>query len=272
MSKRKETPAKAIVAVEAPADPEETIERQEERKRLATMPEPGPRTKVRIAEATARYAARRKRLAVAKVKGEGESLHIGPPHQDSPGWSRHVEDAFGTNSEDFSAMSMAQLASIVGESPEKLDVRQLNAMLAAVDGMQPANEAEAMLATQMAGTHRVAMDLMARVAKAPTREAMQDYGTLATKLLRTYTTQIEAFAKIRRGGSQKMRVEHVHVYPGGQAAFVGSVTQGEGRGNLENSGQPYGPNGKALEYAPGSQVWCENQIGETLSVSGEEGT
>jgi hypothetical protein len=271
MSKRKGTPAKAVVAVEAPADPEETKEQQEERQRLATLPEPGPRTKARIAEADERFNGRKQRFAIAKVKGEGEVLQIGAPHNDSSGWSRHMEDTFGTCSESFSKMSMVQLAALLGGSAETLDPTQLNAMLAAVDGMQPANEAEAMLATQMAGTHRVAMDMMARAAKAPTREAMQEYGTLATKLLRTYTTQIEAFGKIRRGGSQKMRVEHVHVYEGGQA-IVGSVTQGEGRGNLENGGQPYGPNGKALEYAPGSPVWCENKIGEALPVSGNEGT
>ena len=35
--------------------------------------------------------------------------------------------------------------------------------------------------------------------------------------------QVEALAKLRRGGEQTVRVEHVHVYPGGQAV-VGNVT------------------------------------------------
>jgi hypothetical protein len=41
-------------------------------------------------------------------------------------------------------------------------------------------------------------------------------------------------AKLRRGGEQKVTVEHVHVYPGGQA-IVGSVTHSSpegGRGPL----------------------------------------
>ena len=42
-------------------------------------------------------------------------------------------------------------------------------------------------------------------------------------------TQVEALAKLRRGGTQKVRVEHVHVYPGGQA-IVGNVNQTRGRG------------------------------------------
>jgi hypothetical protein len=43
------------------------------------------------------------------------------------------------------------------------------------------------------------------------------------RLNRTFTTQIEALASLRRGGRQKMTVKHVHVYPGGQA-IVGDVT------------------------------------------------
>ena len=35
---------------------------------------------------------------------------------------------------------------------------------------------------------------------------------MAIKLLRTYTAQLEALAKLRRGGEQTVRVEHVHVH------------------------------------------------------------
>ena len=62
---------------------------------------------------------------------------------------------------------------------------------------------------------------------AETQDRMDSYGTLATKLQRTFTTQIEALAKLRRGGEQKVRVEHVHVYPGGRP-IVGNVTTAGG--------------------------------------------
>jgi hypothetical protein len=255
-----------------PEAPAEDLREQAERERLATLPEPGERTKARIAEAEERRKRRSPRLSIAKVKGKGEILQIGAPHNDSSGWGDHMEDAFGTSSEAFSKMAVAQLAALLGGTTETLDPTQLNAMLAAVDGMQPANEAEAMLAIQMAGTHRIAMDMMRRVATAQTREAAQEYGTLATKLLRTYTAQIEAFAKVRRGGAQKVRVEHVHVHSGGQA-IVGNVAAGEGRGNIENGRQPHGSNGTAtLEYAPGSPLWCENALGEAVPVCRDEGT
>ena len=88
-------------------------------------------------------------------------------------------------------------------------------------------KSKAMLAVQMASVHNVAMLMLSRAKHASTIEAMQEYGTLATKMLRAYTAQIEALAKLRRGGEQKVIVEHVHVYPGGQA-IVGTVEGGGG--------------------------------------------
>jgi hypothetical protein len=44
----------------------------------------------------------------------------------------------------------------------------------------------------------------------------------ASRLLRTYATQVEALRRLRNGGSQFMRVEHVHVNEGGQAV-IGNV-------------------------------------------------
>ena len=44
----------------------------------------------------------------------------------------------------------------------------------------------------------------------------------AARLLRTYTMQVESFRRLRNGGSQFVRVEHVHVNEGGQAV-IGAV-------------------------------------------------
>ena len=52
--------------------------------------------------------------------------------------------------------------------------------------------------------------------------------TRYNKLARTFATQMEALRKHRNGGQQRVRVEHVHVHPGGQA-IVGDVHHG-GRG------------------------------------------
>jgi hypothetical protein len=103
----------------------------------------------------------------------------------------------------------------------------VNAVVAAVDGVRPNNEIEAMLACQMAVTHVLAMDLLGRANRAEHVEARASDGSLAVKLLRTYTAQVEAMAKLQRGGAQTVRVEHVHVHAGGQAV-VGNIHAREG--------------------------------------------
>ena len=49
----------------------------------------------------------------------------------------------------------------------------------------------------------------------------------AARLLRAYATQVEALRRLRNGGSQTVRVEHVHVNEGGQAV-IGNVNSNPG--------------------------------------------
>jgi hypothetical protein len=42
------------------------------------------------------------------------------------------------------------------------------------------------------------------------------------RLLRAYATQVETLRRLKNGGSQVLRVEHVHVNEGGQA-LIGNV-------------------------------------------------
>ena len=51
------------------------------------------------------------------------------------------------------------------------------------------------------------------------------FASASTKLMRTYVSQVEALRRLRQGGSQLVRVEHVHVNEGGQA-IIGNVTPG----------------------------------------------
>ena len=45
----------------------------------------------------------------------------------------------------------------------------------------------------------------------------------AARLLRAYATQVEALRRLRHGGSQTLRVEHVHANEGGQV-LIGNVS------------------------------------------------
>ena len=103
-----------------------------------------------------------------------------------------------------------------------------NHAMAILQGIKPQDEIEGMLAVQMIGVHNMVMEAMKTVMISDQFPQSKESNTnRATKLLRTFTAQMEALKKYRTGGQQKMIVEHVHVHQGGQA-IVGSVSQGGG--------------------------------------------
>jgi hypothetical protein len=48
------------------------------------------------------------------------------------------------------------------------------------------------------------------------------FASAAARLMRAYATQVEVLRRLRNGGQQFVRVEHVHVNKGGQAV-IGNV-------------------------------------------------
>src|SRR3982074_3672687 len=109
-----------------------------------------------------------------------------------------------------------------------------------------------MLVIQMATTHALTMKLSRRLATVDTIEQNDSASVTLTRLQRTFTNQVEALANLRRGGRQKMTVEHVHVHPGGQA-IVGNVTTG-GRGEEE------GANGRQTHAIEGSRLAIDSAV------------
>ncbi len=132
--------------------------------------------------------------------------------------------ALGTRSADFANTEVERILFAMTPRDGMPTEAQLNAAVAVLNGARPRDEIEAMLASQMAVTHALAMDMLGRVKQSPTVPYMETCANLATKLQRTFVAQVEALSKLRRGGEQKVRVEHVHVHAGGQA-IVGAVTQ-----------------------------------------------
>src|SRR4051794_15691252 len=135
-------------------------------------------------------------------------------------------------------------------------------MVAMVAGTNPANELEATLAVQIALTADAAALMLEKTRPSQSIEAFNAYLNATTKLQRTMVAQIEALAKLQRGGAQSVRVEHVHVHQGGQA-IVGAVTTGR-RGSHESSRQAHA---SALQDA---EMWGEDTIGSTVPVPGSE--
>jgi hypothetical protein len=103
-----------------------------------------------------------------------------------------------------------------------------NNAMALLNGIQPQDEIEGMLAVQMIAVHNMAMETMKRAMITDQTFAGKEANVnQATKMLRTFTAQMEAIKRYRTGGQQKVIVEHVHVTAGGQA-IVGVVNRGEG--------------------------------------------
>jgi hypothetical protein len=92
----------------------------------------------------------------------------------------------------------------------------------------PQNGIEAMLAAQMIATHEMALLCLSRVTlEGQTVEGAESNVLRATRLMRLHLEQIEAMQKLKgKAGQQKVTVEHVHVYQGGQA-IVGAVSTGK---------------------------------------------
>ena len=177
-----------------------------------------------IADAQHRMAGRRPRIEAA-VKSEDGAMKIGAPHSDTTGFVTQLYDCFGTASAAFAEQSVARLAAVISRRGSASPTQtELNAALAAVDGIRPTDEIEAMLAVQMVATHETAMAMLTRAKHADLTPTLQECGSLAVKLLRTFTAQVEALARLRRGGEQRVIVQHVYVNEGGQA-IVGAVNR-----------------------------------------------
>jgi hypothetical protein len=154
---------------------------------------------------------------------QAEVATFGSPCPQDEVWRRRLRAAFGSVSDDFLETSLRHLQSAArmpGAGPSELAI---NGALAMVVAAGPLNEIEAALAVQMACTHIVAMAVMSRIGGAhggPNR--LPGLASATSKLLRAFSSQVDTLRRLRSGGDQNIRVEHVHVHEGGQA-IVGAV-------------------------------------------------
>jgi hypothetical protein len=80
----------------------------------------------------------------------------------------------------------------------------------------------------MTACHNMTMEFSRRATAANQSSEVTDLNiNRATKLMRTFTAQVEALQKIRNKGQQKITVQHVQVGQGGQA-IIGDVSHGGG--------------------------------------------
>jgi hypothetical protein len=176
--------------------------------------------------------------------------------------------AFGTTSGDFYSRTLQELleAGCRGTQSQPFTEVDVNGALAAMHGITPRDEIEGMLAAQMIAVHSAAMRSLRQLKSSETIMQQDSNGNLAVKLLRTYTMQMEALQRYRGKGEQKMTVEHVHVYQGGQA-IVGAVQQGGGpRTKTEEQ-----PHAQAITHEPGAALSRPDPQREAVPIAGGEG-
>jgi hypothetical protein len=211
----------------------EAVVQQDLAPRGASAPAAPPtdREKREIEAARGRIASRRR-----PVRAKVESRRYGSrkflsPHADAAGFRTRLADALGSVSPDFLEASLHQLIQVAShcDCAEGGAELELNASLALVQSIRPTNELEAAIALQLAGTHRLAMETMARLRRGMTRSNADVYGRLSTRLLRAFAAQVEALEKLRRGGKQVVRIERVTLAEGAQA-IIGTVNHGTGKG------------------------------------------
>ena len=145
-----------------------------------------------------------------------------------------VEDflkrTFGTQDEELQNRFLMQVANIVPDFMIRKD-KTCDHVAAALRGVGPRDSLEGMLGVQMVAVHTIALELLRRAAlSGQTDLGVEVYVNRSAKLLRIFTDLAEALSRYRGKFEQKMTVEHVHVYQGGQA-IVGQVSQNNNQVN-----------------------------------------
>jgi hypothetical protein len=218
MSKRKRDLVQP--EAQAPAAPYEPTE--QERAALQTYRE--------------RNQGRATRIDVKVVEVGKGAVTLATDHPDRKIGAAQLCNSVGSGSNAFTQSLVESLAQATAKGGN-LQEGPLNNALAMVQGLQPQDEAEAMLAAQMAMVHQAAMHSARRLQHCDTLQQLEAHDRCLNRLTRTYAAQMDALKRYRSGGQQRMTVEHVHVHEGGQA-IVGTVNHGPGGGGATSKPEP----------------------------------
>jgi len=141
-----------------------------------------------------------------------------PPAGDGDQWWTRLKAALGTSSSDFVNATLFQLQGAARLPNSGISEIAMNAALSFVENAKPQTELEAALVVQMACTHAATMAVLSRIGGAHGGDRhVASMAAAASRLLRAYALQLETLRRWRNGGSQYMRIEHVHIEPDAQA-------------------------------------------------------
>jgi hypothetical protein len=150
------------------------------------------------------------------------------PEGETQAWWDRLKITLGSSSDAFVDASLYQLQAAARLPGSGISEIAINAALAMIEAVSPKDEIEASLASQMVCAHSAAMAVLARLGGGYGSERrVAALGSAAARLLRAYATQVEVLRRLRHGGQQYVRVEHVHINDGGQAV-IGNVRPDSG--------------------------------------------
>jgi hypothetical protein len=162
-----------------------------------------------------------------KVEHTGPgTVDLKPDHPNDACATLLLADALGTTNGTFATGLLNNLVN-VSRTGKQLTADELNFALAAVRGIGPRDETEALLATQMVAIHSATITAARRLAHVETLAQQDSASTMRNKLARTFAGQVETLKKYRSTGEQNIKVQHVNVADGGQAV-IGNVNAGGG--------------------------------------------
>jgi hypothetical protein len=172
--------------------------------------------------------AGQRRVPPVRVKvwgADGKLARVHPPDGEGENWWQRLNKALGTTSSDFVNASLLQLQAAARSPFGTISETHINAALALIEAAAPKDEIEGALAVQMACTHTAAMAILAKLDSGfGTERRIAAFGWAAARLMRAYAMQVEVLRRLRNGGQQYVRVEHVHINDGGQAV-IGNVKE-----------------------------------------------
>lgn len=179
------------------------------------------------------------------------------------------EDTFdifgGSRSDDWNIVLIDQAIQSLwtGNSPADKRESQMDATIAALGGIHPKDELEGMMAAQLIAAHNATMECYRR-AMLPDQpfEGRREALNQASKLSRTHAKLVDALDKHRGKGQQKVTVEHVHVYAGGQAV-VGTIEHAGGGGHQKMEEQPHA---QQITYAYEPSLWGKDAGEDAMPI------
>ncbi len=129
----------------------------------------------------------------------------------------------GTKSDELTVHLLNQLAGILPPGLAESGIKPFALLTALQHAIQPKDELEALLASQMVASHSLAMKFLSQANRDDLNNEQTSINVeRANKLMRTFAAQVEALNKYRSKGQQKVVVEHIHVNDGGNA-IIGTI-------------------------------------------------